>query len=102
MGATSCNAAKARRGAVGWLKRLNQLIRTFSIELAGKRRQAICVGLHPGTVDSELSRPFQGAVADGQLSPPDLAAWRLLSIIDQLKPGDSGRVIAWDGTAVAA
>jgi len=81
---------------------LNQLIRTLSIELARKRKQAICVGLHPGTVDSELSRPFQGAVADGQLSTPDLAAWRLLSVIDQLKPGDSGRLIAWDGTTVAA
>jgi NAD(P)-dependent dehydrogenase (short-subunit alcohol dehydrogenase family) len=80
---------------------LNQLIRTLSIELARKRKQAICVGLHPGTVDSELSRPFQGAVADGQLSPSDLAAWRLMSVIDQLKPGDSGRLIAWDGTTVA-
>ena len=30
---------------------LNQLIRCFSIELAAKRPQAICVGLHPG-IDS--------------------------------------------------
>jgi NAD(P)-dependent dehydrogenase (short-subunit alcohol dehydrogenase family) len=69
---------------------LNQLIRTMSIELASKRKQAICVGLHPGTV------------ADSQLSTPDLAACRLLSVINQLKPGDTGRLIAWDGTTVAA
>ena len=37
---------------------LNQLVRTASIELKRRRPEAICVALHPGTVDSALSAPF--------------------------------------------
>ena len=45
------------------LDAMNQLIRTASIELARSRREAIIVGLHPGTVDTGLSaRLKQGGV----------------------------------------
>ena len=38
---------------------LNQLIRTASIEQARKFPHCVVVGLHPGTVDTALSQPFQ-------------------------------------------
>lgn len=38
----------------------NQLTRTISLELARKSVPAICVGLHPGTVRSALSKEFTG------------------------------------------
>lgn len=79
---------------------LNQIIRTLSIELARKRPEAICVGLHPGTVDSGMSEPFQENLAEGQLTTPKLAAERLLAIIDALDPSHSGQQIAWDGKPV--
>jgi NAD(P)-dependent dehydrogenase (short-subunit alcohol dehydrogenase family) len=80
---------------------LNQLIRTFSIELARQRKDAICVGLHPGTVDSSLSRPFQMGVEPDRLFAPRFAAERLLAVIDALEATQSGQLIAWDGSTIA-
>lgn len=76
---------------------LNQLVRTAAIELARARPDALCVALHPGTVDTGLSRPFQAGVAPGRLFTPDRAAARLLGVLDALTPADSGGLFAWDG-----
>lgn len=78
---------------------LNQLIRTLSIELARQRKDAICVGLHPGTVDSPLSRPFQSSVE--RLFTPMFAAERLLTVIEGLDVTQSGQLLAWDGSTIA-
>ncbi|MBU6378288.1 MAG: SDR family NAD(P)-dependent oxidoreductase [Gammaproteobacteria bacterium] len=80
---------------------LNQIIRTLAIELARQRKDAICVGLHPGTVDSGLSRPFQSSVNDGKLFEPSFAAERLLAVIDKLDSTSTGQLFAWDGQAIA-
>lgn len=79
---------------------LNQIIRTMAIELARTHKRAICIGLHPGTVDSSLSQPFQANVAPGQLFSPDRAAVQLLDVLDGLKPSDTGRCFAWDGAEI--
>ncbi|MBN8807652.1 MAG: SDR family NAD(P)-dependent oxidoreductase [Sphingomonas sp.] len=80
---------------------LNQLIRTIAIEDRRRNERGIVVGLHPGTVDTPLSRPFQGNVAPGQLFAPDRAAVQLLDVIDGLRPADSGKLFAWDGVEIA-
>ena len=79
---------------------LNQLVRTLAIELARQRPQAICVALHPGTVDTALSAPFQGGVAAETLFTPDFAAERLLAVLEGLTPADSGGFFAWDGAPI--
>jgi NAD(P)-dependent dehydrogenase (short-subunit alcohol dehydrogenase family) len=79
---------------------LNMLLRTFAIELARRNPRAVCVGLHPGTVDTGLSAPFQTNVPEGKLFTPDFAAARLLEVVDRLKPDDSGKVFAWDGQMI--
>jgi NAD(P)-dependent dehydrogenase (short-subunit alcohol dehydrogenase family) len=81
---------------------LNQLIRCFSIELSSTRPQAICVGLHPGTVDTDLSKPYQAGVPNGQLFPPEESARRLLSVLDGLTSAQSGRVYDWAGVEIQA
>ena len=79
---------------------LNMLIKTLSIELARRSPDALCVGLHPGTVDTALSKPFQSAVPAKRLfTAPDSAAY-LLRVLDRLGPEDSGHVFAWDGTRI--
>ena len=78
---------------------LNQLIRTLGIEDKRRNERGIVVGLHPGTVDTRLSKPFQQAGRD--LFKPDRAAVQLLDVIDGLKPQDSGRLFAWDGAEIA-
>lgn len=80
---------------------LNQILRTLSIELARKAPEAVCVGLHPGTVDTGLSRPFQRGVPAGQLFTPARSAQQLLSVLNGLTPADSGRVFDWAGEEVA-
>jgi NAD(P)-dependent dehydrogenase (short-subunit alcohol dehydrogenase family) len=79
---------------------LNMLLRNLSIELQRRRPEAICVGLHPGTVDTGLSKPFQANVAEGKLFTPAYSAERLLAVVDGLRPEDSGTVLAWDGQRV--
>lgn len=77
---------------------LNMLIRNFAIELARSHPQAIAAALHPGTVDSRLSAPFQRGVAPDKLFSPDQSAGYLLDVMDGLTPADSGGLFAWDGT----
>jgi NAD(P)-dependent dehydrogenase (short-subunit alcohol dehydrogenase family) len=81
---------------------LNQLIRCFSIELCPKRPLAICVGLHPGTVDTALSKPYQGGVPEEGLFTPERSALRLLEVLDGLTPAQSGRVYDWAGVEIQA
>ena len=79
---------------------VNMLVRTLAIELKRSKPDALCVALHPGTVDSRLSKPFQSNVPDGKLFSPEKAAGHLLSVIDGLSPEDSGKLFAWDGAEV--
>jgi len=78
---------------------LNQLVRSLSIEDKRRYDRGIVVALHPGTVDTKLSRPFQQAGRD--LFQPDRAAVQLLDLIDGLRPADSGKLFAWDGSEIA-
>lgn len=79
---------------------LNMLLKNLSIELARSHPQAVVAGLHPGTVDTGLSEPFQKGVAPDRLFTPAFAAGRLLTVLDGLSPADSGGVFAWDGARV--
>ena len=79
---------------------LNMLLKNLSIELARSHPQAVVAGLHPGTVDTALSEPFQKGVAPDKLFTPAFSAERLLTVLDGLTPADSGGVFAWDGARV--
>jgi NAD(P)-dependent dehydrogenase (short-subunit alcohol dehydrogenase family) len=80
---------------------LNQLIRTVSVELARTHPRSVCVALHPGTVDTLLSKPFQAGVAPEKLFSPQRAAQQLLAVLDGLGPDSSGRLIGWDGREIS-
>ena len=43
----------------------------------------VIIGLHPGTVDTGLSEPFQSNVPQGKLFTPEFSAARLLQVIDE-------------------
>ena len=79
---------------------LNMLLKSFAIELARTHRQAVCVGLHPGTVDTGLSKPFQSNVPVAKLFTPTYAASRMLDVLDRLTPDDTGRLFACDGARI--
>lgn len=79
----------------------NQLVRTLSIEDKRRNDRSIIVGLHPGTVDTGLSKPFQANVRPGTLFTPDRAASQLLDVIDGLKAPDTGRLFDFEGKEIA-
>jgi len=79
---------------------LNMVVKTASIEAARRYKKMVIVALHPGTVDSDLSEPFQGNVPDGMLFSPAYSAERLWQVIQSVEPDRSGQQIAWDGQTV--
>ena len=79
---------------------LNMIVRNVAIELARINPDAMAVTLHPGTVDTGLSAPFQQNVAQGKLFTPDYAAGHILSVLDNLTPIQSGQCFAWDGSPI--
>jgi NAD(P)-dependent dehydrogenase (short-subunit alcohol dehydrogenase family) len=79
---------------------LNMLIRNFAIELAARNKHAVCVALHPGTVDTNLSKFFQAGVAAEKLFTPDHSAAAMLTVLDNATAERTGSLIAWDGLTI--
>lgn len=79
---------------------LNMLLRCTAIEAKRRWPKLVVAGLHPGTVNTPLSQPFQARVPDGKLFTPAFSARSLLQVIDGLTPADSGNVYAWDGQLI--
>jgi len=80
---------------------LNMLVKTLAIEDRRRNDRGIVVALHPGTVDTALSRPFQGNVQPGRLFDAERAALQLLDVIEELRPPDSGRIFDFEGLEIA-
>lgn len=77
---------------------LNQMIKTASIELKMKNKNAICVAIHPGTVTSRLSKPFQKENLKIQSS--EESARNVIRLILNLKVSDSGLFFDWNGSII--
>lgn len=81
---------------------LAMLIRNFALEVRRTHPGLIVLGLHPGTVDTPLSAPFQTNLPAGQLQDADAAARRLLRVIATATQRQSGLVLDWRGETVPA
>ena len=79
---------------------LCMMMKSFSIEISRRHKQAICVTLHPGTVDSELSKPFQKNINPSTLMTPKQSALQLISTLSQLNVEQSGSQFAYDGQLI--
>ncbi|TCP41468.1 SDR family oxidoreductase [Rhodovulum marinum] len=76
---------------------LNQGLHSAAIELGRSHKHAICVALHPGTVET----PFTAAYAGRHKTvPPAEAAANLIRVIDGLTPADTGGFFDWAGERV--
>jgi len=80
---------------------LNMLIKTYALELARRNALSICVGLHPGTVATNLSAPFTGR-GDRNLFTPEQAAQKLLTVLAGLEASASGKHFEWSGKEIPA
>lgn len=80
---------------------LNMATKNLSIELGRGRKRVLCIGLHPGTVDTDLSRPYHKNVPKAQLFSTEKSVSHLLSIVDGLTVADTGSVFLWSGDPLA-
>ncbi len=79
---------------------LNMIIKTASIEMRRTHPKAILLGLHPGTVDSPLSKPFQKNLPEGQLLTPQESVKQLLEVILKRGLQDTGKCFAFSGEEI--
>lgn len=80
---------------------LNMIVKCLAIEVSRTRPNTLCLALHPGTVDTPLSKPFQKSVPSDRLFSGGQAAERLLGVIEAASADDNGRLLAWDGSVIA-
>jgi NAD(P)-dependent dehydrogenase (short-subunit alcohol dehydrogenase family) len=113
-GALNCSVAifSARVGSItdnrsgGWYSyrasksALNMLIKTASIEYQRRASNVKLLAFHPGTTDTELSKPFQGPVPEGKLFTPDFVASSLLEIMGNLDRDSGAEFLDWAGKPV--
>lgn len=75
---------------------LNMMIRNFAVEMRLKSPSSIVIGLHPGTVETNLSAPFRGMISH-EVFTPEIAIAHMLKVINSANPEQSGHQLAWDG-----
>lgn len=73
----------------------NQLLKTWAIELSRTHPLATVLMLHPGTTDTDLSRPFSAHVAPEKLFSKARVARDLLAVIAARGAADSGGFFDW-------
>ena len=77
---------------------LNQIVRCAAVELKRTRPEAIALALHPGTVDTALTKKYAG----GRFTAtPDECAENLLRVCAVATPDMSGGFYAYDGAVIA-
>lgn len=92
------NRLGARHACRASTAEIELLLKCFAIELKRRAPEAVDIGLHPGTVDTPLSKPFKANVAAQRLFSPSASAAHLPRIIDRVGAADSGRVFGWGGS----
>lgn len=73
---------------------LNMLIKTASIELNRTKPNTVLIALHPGTVNSGLSKPFRGQQIG---RPAHEAVADMFKVIEGLTKEDSGSFLTYAG-----
>ena len=78
---------------------LNQIIKTSSIEINRRNKNAICVGLHPGTVKTRFTEKFQNTT---ETISPDESVKMMMNVVEKLSVDDNGSCFAYDGKVIPA
>ena len=78
---------------------LNQIIKTSSIEINRRNKNASCVGLHPGTVKTRFTEKFQNTT---ETISPDESVKMMMNVVENLSVDDNGYCFAYDGKVIPA
>lgn len=99
----TCKVASLRDNLLGgWYSyrtskaSLNQFTKTLAVECQRRKEPVISVVIHPGFVDTELSKPYQRNIPPEKLFTPETSAEKLLEILDSLKMEDTGKFFSYN------
>lgn len=79
---------------------LNMMISNLSIELQRTDKAHVVIGVHPGTVQSQLSEPFLKNVKHNIFSPKE-SVGLLSKVISDIDQKDSGKCFDFSGKIIA-
>eukprot|EP00092_Neocalanus_flemingeri_P017903 GFUD01019369.1.p1 GENE.GFUD01019369.1~~GFUD01019369.1.p1 ORF type:complete len:256 (+),score=60.74 GFUD01019369.1:55-822(+) len=79
---------------------LNMANKNLSLEFGRGKSKLVCLVLHPGTTDTDLSRPYHKGVPNDKLFSTEFSVMKMMQVIDSASLEDTGRYIAWDGTDI--
>ncbi|MFQ3189935.1 MAG: NAD(P)-dependent dehydrogenase (short-subunit alcohol dehydrogenase family) [Paraglaciecola sp.] len=79
---------------------LNMMIKCAQIECQRRAKNISLISYHPGTVETELSKPFQAKVPTGKLFTTDFTVTQLLKIIPDLNAESGPHYIDWQGSVI--
>ena len=107
-----CAALSAKVGSIsdnrlgGWYSyraskaALNMIVKCASIEMQRRNKESIVVGLHPGTVDSALSKPFQSNIQPNSIFTPEHSVSQMINVLDNLTSLDTGKCFSYDAKKI--
>jgi len=102
-------ALSARVGSIGdnrlggWMSyrasktALNQIVRCAALEISRSRPNATVVALHPGTIETELTRRYSKGK---YTATPKEAAAQIISVVAGLSVNQTGSFLAYDGKKI--
>lgn len=79
---------------------LNMMIKSISIETSRRNKHAIIIGIHPGTVDTGLSKPFQKNIKPEKIFTPQFSVSKIFEIFENVTVDQTGCCFAWDGSVI--
>jgi NAD(P)-dependent dehydrogenase (short-subunit alcohol dehydrogenase family) len=79
---------------------LNMIVKTAAVEYKRRAPNTVLVSYHPGTVDTDLSKPFQNNVKPEKLFTTSFTAGQLIKHIHNLNPENSPYYLDWDGKTI--
>ncbi|KAF9449932.1 C factor cell-cell signaling protein [Macrolepiota fuliginosa MF-IS2] len=79
---------------------LDQVVKTFDLYLELHKSQSICVGVHPGTVKTDLSKGYWKSAAKQELFDPQDAAENLVNVVENLQTRQRGKIWDWAGEEI--
>jgi len=79
---------------------LNMVLKNMAIEYGRRAKNVKLIAFHPGTTDTGLSKPFQGAVPNGKLFSAAFVATRLAQLMDNVDLDGQLSYIDWDGQPI--
>ncbi|MBT6318878.1 SDR family NAD(P)-dependent oxidoreductase [Porticoccaceae bacterium] len=79
---------------------LNSLLKSFAVEYARRLKNVKLIAFHPGTVDTDLSKPFQASVPEQNLFSAVFVADQLAEIMASADLDGQLSYLDWDGKSI--